>query len=82
MIASTQPPIFARLGRCPLWAATGGEFPGNRPSQPARCAMIEHREGRCLARNGLEEKPYVVVSPGDSYLLRNYSLCPLVFSEP
>jgi hypothetical protein len=36
-------------------------------TQHERCAMIEHREGRGLARNGLEERPHVVVSPGDSW---------------
>ena len=44
---------------------TGGEFPGLNASQQERSAMIKRSAGRWVARNGLEEKPRVVVSPGD-----------------
>jgi hypothetical protein len=79
---ATQPPLFDRLGRCPLWAATGGAFPGKSPSQPERCVMIEHRAGRCVARKGLAGMPPVVVPQESPVDQGTMTMCPLVLSEP
>jgi hypothetical protein len=82
MIGSTQPLIFDKDRRSPPWVDPGGESPGKAARQPERCAMIEHREGRSLARNGREGRPRIVVATEMPFDRGTMTMCPLVLSEP